>query len=256
MSKFYLSGRNQTKTVTPSNIQQTVSPDIGYNALNSVVVNPIKAAMPQTLEQYIMRDDNMEPFLLNLDGDVPAYACYHQSKLVAVYGTLTAINNQAFTGCVNLEEIESSNVTSIGSYVVSYCTKLKSIDFRSLISVPASGLRALSSSDIAIDLRNVQNIGNNNFFEYNAGMSLLVDITNSHSAVLDGGNANLSIDNCIILVADATDKAYYQSATNWSAHASKIKTVAEFEQQIGMSYDVYYEIIFGHPRFDTEEEQP
>lgn len=250
-NKIYISGRNQTKTVTPSNVQQTIEPDTGYNALDAVVVNPIKAAMPQTLEKYIMRDDNMEPFSLNLDGAVPDYACYQQKKLVAVYGTLTAINERAFWGCVNLEEIESSNVTSIGGHAVSRCTKLKSIDFRSLISVPANGLRALSSQDIAIDLRNVQNIRENNFFEYNTDMSLLVDITNSHSAVLSGNNPNLSINNCIILVSDLTDKAYYQSATNWSTHASKIKTVAEFEQEIGMSYDVYYEQIFGHPRFDS-----
>lgn len=249
MSKFYISGRNQTKTVTPSNIQQTVSPDTGYNALDAVVVNPIKAAMPQTLEQFIMRDNNMEPFSLSLDGDIPDYACYQQKQLISVYGNITSIGERAFTECVRLEEIDCSRAIKILQFALNNCSNLSTIDCRNVATLGAS---AISYCNLlkAVDCRNINSIG---WYTFQADDQLhLLDITNTHSATLASSNSIPSNAlNLTILVADATDKAYYQSATNWSAFASKIKTVAEYEQQIGMSYDDYYEIIFGHPRFDN-----
>lgn len=250
-NKIYVAGRNQTKTVTPSNVQQIVSPDTGYNALDSVVVNPIKAAMPQTIEQFVMRDDNMEPFSLNLDGAVPENACYQQSKLVAVYGTPTSIGGNAFSGCINLQEIKTRDVTRIGIYAFRGCNSLRACDFRNVTQASTYAFQENAGIQ-AIDFRNIVSLGGQMF--YQSGGLKLLDITNTHNATLAGGLGTVS-PNLVILVADDTDKAHYQSATNWSAYASQIKTVAEYEQQIGMSYDVYYEQIFGHPRFDTEEAQ-
>jgi hypothetical protein len=202
-NKIYIAGRNQTKTVTPSNIQQTIEADTGYNALDSVVVNPIKAAMPQTIEQFIMRNDNIEPFSLNLDGAVPSYACYQQKKLVEVYGIQSSIGSYAFNSCTKLQAIDCRTVSSIGSYAFSGCDDLALIDLTDI------------TSNITIN-----------------------------TAATFPPNTNL-----VILVANDTVKAHYQSATNWSDHASQIKTIAELEQEIGMSYDNYYEIVFGHSRF-------
>lgn len=269
-NKIYIAGRNQTKTVTPSNIQQTVVPDSEYNALNSVVVNPIKAAMPQTIEQFIMRDQNMEPFSVNLDGAVPDYACYQQKNLVAVYGTPTSVGDCAFQDCTRLVEVDCSDVVSIESYAFYGCTLLQNLNCRSALTIggyalnSCAGLAAVDLRNISeltaqtlrscrnikgVDLRNVSRIYSYNF--YSMGTDFFLDITNSHNAVLDNNNTSLGGTNVVILVANDTDKAHYQSATNWSAFASQIKTVAEFEQEVGMSYDVYYEQIFGHPRFDS-----
>lgn len=292
-NKIYISGKNQIRTVTPSNIQQTITPQEGFNALDAVVVNPIKAAMPQTLDQYIMRDNNMEPFSLNLDGDIPSYACYRQERLVAVYGTPTSIGVGAFDNCINLQEIDLSqvvsiasnafsaaglvkiecpivssiqgnafasmpnlqkadcpNVTSVGNSVFSNCKNLKTVDLRTL-PVVGNGLCQSSTALKAVDVRSATAI-NNSAFVYCTAL-LLLDLTNTSNATLANTSSLPNNANLVILVANDTDKAYYQSATNWSAHASKIKTVAEYEQQIGMSYDDYYEIIFGHPRFDNQE---
>ena len=249
MGKIYLSGRNQTKTVTPSNIQQTIEADTGFNALDSVVVNPIKAAMPQTLEQYIMRDDNIEPFSLNLDGAVPAYACYYQTKLVAVYGTPTSFGEHAFNECVNLQEIDCRAATSIGYSAFYSCTNLRAVDCRAATSIGGFAFRYCTNLR-AVDCRAATSI-DANAFNFCTNLNR-IDITNTSNATLASTNSIPNNANLVIIVADDTDKAHYQSATNWSTYASKIKTVAEFEQQIGMSYDVYYEQIFGHPRFDTQ----
>lgn len=248
MSKFYISGRNQTRTVTPSNIQQTITPQEGFNALDAVVVNPIKAAMPQTLEQYIMRDDNVEPFSLNLDGDIPDYACYLQKNLVAVYGTPTNIGANAFYLCTKLQEIDCQSVMSIGTSAFQSCTNIQEVDCRAVTSMEVSAFQSCSNLQI-IDCRAVTSI-RRGAFQFCLNLNL-IDITNTSNATLEATNSIPNNANLTILVANDTDKAYYQSATNWSAFASKIKTVSEYEQQIGMSYDAYYEIIFGHPRFDS-----
>lgn len=272
-NKVYIAGRNQTKTVTPSNIQQTIEPDSGYNALDAVVVNPIKAAMPQTLEQFIMRDQNMEPFSLNLDGAVPDYACYKQDKLVAVYGVLTSvgkysffncsslqnvnlkncsiINDYGFQGCLSLQEVDLHIASYVGIYGFANCVNLRIADCRNLDDVKVASFQNCENLE-AVDCRNVTCF-NLQGFRYCTKLKL-VDLTNSHSAVLANPTNALPDDanNLIVLVADATDKAYYQSATNWSTFASKIKTIAEFEQEIGMSYDNYYLQVFGHPRNEVQ----
>lgn len=270
MSKFYISGRNQTRTATPSNIQQTITPQEGFNALDAVVVNPIKAAMPQTLEQFIMRDDNTELFSLNLDGVVPDYACYQQKKLVVVYGIITEIKSYAFHNCTALSEIDLSETISISGRNALSSTAIQKIVAKKLIYIAAqtfADIVALQTADLRlcqtifeqsflrctnlthIDIRSATTIDAQSFVGCNS--LILIDITSTHNCVLRHSNAIPNNANLVILVADATDKAYYQSATNWSAYASEIKTVTEYEQQIGMSYDDYYEIIFGHPRFDN-----
>ena len=245
MGKVYISGRNQTKTVNPSNVQQTVTPDNGYNALNSVVVNPIAALMPANLEDFVMRKDTMPEFSLSLSGDVPDYACYYQKNLVAVYGTLTSIRTSAFQNCTNLQEIDCRAATSIGNNAFQSCPNLQEIDCRAATSIGGYAFESCPNLQ-EIDCRAATSIGAAAF--RNCTNLNLIDITNTSNATLGSTTAIPNNANLTILVADATDKAHYQSATNWSTHASKIKTVAEFERQIGMSYDDYYLQVFGHAR--------
>lgn len=282
----------QVKTVTPSNVQQTVQADSGYTALSGVVVNPISALMPENLEDYILRKGSMPEFSLVLNGDVPSYACFNQTKLLTVYGVIlsvseyalyncsslqsidcskaTTIGNSAFYGCSALQNIDCSSATTIGNSAFTGCSALQSINcanatslyqqmFRGHSRLKSAILSSLSALPTLafyqsvieyVDLRNVNTINIDGLAGCNS--LKLLDISNSHTAVLANTSALTNTTNLRIIVADTTDKAYYQSATNWNAFASKIRTVAEFEQEIGMTYDEYYLQVFGHARNEVQ----
>lgn len=299
MSKFYLSGRNQTKVVTATRSSQIIQPDVGYNALASVVVNPDSRILD--LENYVMRDENADEFSLYLNGDVPIYACYRQKKLVSVSGEPTSVAARAFEDCAFLASIDLSEAVSIGSYAFSGCTSLTggtdlskaasigsyafhgcallegNVDCRSatsigdfafdgcgnIVSLDVRNLHSLSSrmcnncSKLKyVDFRNASSVSNQYVFANSA--LYLLDLSIKSGVVIPLSSVASVVFGTIpftILVADAETKAMYQSATNWSGIASRFKTVTEFEQEIGVSYDAYYLEHFGHPRFDVQEAQ-
>lgn len=176
----------QVKTVTPSNIQQTIEPDNGYTGLSAVVVNPIAAAMPENLEDFVMRKDTMPEFSLSLSGDVPAYACYHQKNLVAVYGEPTNIGTRAFEGCTLLSLFDFNMVTSVSLYAFEECTNLRPTNTQNIITISSrafEGCKSITNLDIrsmisisdyafhlcvsmvSIDCRNVTFLGGECFYE-------------------------------------------------------------------------------------------
>lgn len=237
----------QVKTVTPSNIQQTVQADSGYTALSGVVVNPIAALMPENLEDFIMRNDQMENFSISVNGSIPDYACYMQKKLVAVYGDLSGtIGGSAFDGCTELQTINTMNVTSIGADVFHHCPSLQTIDTRNITSIGNHAFNSCTSLR-TIDMRNATLIGSSAF---NSCSNLqLVDCTSCTTPPTIQSNTFQSTNNSFrVVVATNTEKALFQAATNWSARASQIYTVAEIEAIVGMTYDEYYLQIFGHAR--------
>ena len=127
----------EVKVENPSNIQKTVTPSPGYTALSAVVINPIAALMPENLEDFIMRNDQMENFSISVNGSIPDYACYMQKKLVAVYGDLSGtIGGSAFYGCTNLQSVDMRNVTSIGSSAFYNCANLQLVDCTSCTTPP------------------------------------------------------------------------------------------------------------------------
>ena len=217
----------QVKTVTPSDAQQTVQADSGYTALSGVVVNPIAAAMPENLEDFIMRNDRTENFSISVNGSIPSYACFLQRYLEAVYGDLSGtIGEYAFNGCTNLQNIDMRNVTSIGTDAFRSCANLQNID-----------------------VRNATSIGNGGF-RYCTNLQLIDCTSCTTPPTIQANTFNATNDSFRVVVATDTEKALFQAATNWSTRASQIYTVAEIEALVGMTYDEYYLQIFGHTRND------
>ena len=239
----------QVKTVTPSNVQQTVQADTGYTALSGVVVNPIAALMPESLEDFIMRNDQMENFSISVNGSIPNYACYMQKKLVAVYGDLSGtIGDSAFQNCTNLQNIDARNATSISSSAFQSCTNLQNIDVRNVTSISTDAFRGCTNLQ-NIDARNATSIGSTAF--YSCTNLQLIDCTSCTTPpTIQANTFNTTNNNFKVVVATDTEKALFQAATNWSARASQIYTVAEIEALVGMTYDEYYLQIFGHTRND------
>ena len=268
----------QDKTVTPSDVQQIVQADNGYNALHSVTVEPIAAAMPENLEAFIM-NTAQEPYSLSLNGVVPAYACHNKSYLKRVYGNLTSVSDYSFSGCSSLESVDVTNLAFIGrsafqncsalesfdapnlttfgnanSHTFGNCTSLKSVDLRGLTAVGTNGDNNFTNCTSLqyVDLRKLTSFGTNQSI-FNGCTSLsLIDFTLVSSVItLNNTNHFINTNNdWIAVVANDTVKAAFQSATNWSAYASHFRTIAEVEAGVGMTYDEYYLQCFGHPRFD------
>lgn len=177
---------------------------------------------------------------------VGQYAFYGCSSIYSIEtDSIISIDYCGFSTLANLTNVTLKNCTTLGERTFTTNALLERVDLRSATRIPPRTVENCSRLKY-FDCRNTTAIDHLAF--YGCTILLLIDITNSHAAALGNSNNIPNNANLTILVADATDKAYYQSATNWSTHASKIKTVAEYEQEIGMTYDEYYLQVFGHAR--------
>lgn len=264
-------GQLQVKTVMPSNVQQTVQADTGYTALSGVVVNPIAALMPQTVEDYIMRNERTEPFSINVNGSIPDYACYDQIYLAAVYGELNGvIGDSAFQNCTKLQLIDMQNVKQIKSNAFFNCVTLPSINAKNLTEAGYAsfkGCRAFVSADVRnvavfydytfaecyslkyLDCRNLQR-ADGGVIDKNILLEI-IDLTNRDTPTIIRSNGfGTSSPDWKAVVKNDTVKSLFQSATNWSVYASHVYTITEIETLYGDTYDNLYLQWFGHPRFD------
>ena len=237
----------QAKIVDPTTSQQLIQPDAGYDALSSVTVNA--SSVGRTLETFVMRNNQEDLFDLNLNGNVPDYACYQQSHLRKVTGNITAVGNSGFTSCLSLQEIDCRNVTSLGTGAFRECPRLSVVDLRNLTVV---GNTVFANCDIRyLDLRNAKNISTQSFLA-NSRL-VLIDFTSCEVPPIIAINSFQAVPTTARYVfKDAAVKAAVQSATNWSALASQIYTVAEIEAIVGMTYDEYYLQCFGHARNEVQ----
>jgi hypothetical protein len=262
----------QVKTVTPSDVQQTIQADNGYTALSGVVVNPIAAGMPENLKDYIMRKDPVPKFSLSLNGDIPDYACYGQKYLKAVYGNITSIGISAFENS-RIEQIDTRNTYMFGYHcflssqlsflsapslltgdVVEcfYQSNLKIVIFKNLKNATANYFLSSTKCEYA-DLRNLETISGYNTLHMGSNIKL-IDISNvDNPPSLSSSNAINTSSDYIIAVKNDAVKSLFQSATNWSLVSNKVKTIAEIETLYGDTYDNLYELWFGVPRFDENE---
>lgn len=235
----------QAKIVDPTTSQQLIQPDAGYDALSSVTVNA--SSVGRTLETFVMRNNQEDLFDLNLNGNVPDYACYQQSHLRKVTGNITEIGSHAFDYCLSLQEIDCRNVTSLGESAFIGCQQLYVVDLRNLANVSRNAF--INCHIRYLDIRKATIIGAA-ALQANYGL-ILIDFTSCETPpTIMNTTFALVPTTARYVFKDATVKAAVQSATNWSALASQIYTVAEIEALVGMTYDEYYLQIFGHPRND------
>lgn len=238
----------QAKIVTPTTSQQLIEPDSGYTALSSVTVNP---ANTTDLDNWISRNDQQEPIYLELTTEqIAPYACYQQTRLVSFKGdNVISIGTNAFQQCGSLQVVDMRNLESIGQFAFQACSSLIKIDIRKVSFVPQETFRS-NTSLLYVDARNLDTIAANAFRDCN-NLHFIDFTARSAPPYLSGTYDIPTATNCKFIFADDSIKAAVQSASNWSNHSAQIKTIAEIEAEVGMSYDEYYLQCFGHPRFDN-----
>lgn len=227
-------------------IPKTITENGVYNASsdNADGYDIVTVDVPQTLATQIV------------DGSITEY----------VDNNTQSIRDTAFYGCKNLHTVIADNVITVGAEAFRGCSSLTNIKLKNVITIGDNAFREVSISSnkyifknaktignyafynvsfAAIDIRNVEKIGVASF----PSKIIFYDLTNVDTPPILGINNFYSgaANTGTVAVKNDTVKQNFLNATNWS-NVTIIKTIAEIEAEVGMSYDDYYYQIFGEPR--------
>lgn len=200
----------------------------------------------------------------------------------------TSVGNYAFSNCTSLQEVDLHNTTSVGEYAFNgayisseldlsnltsagqyafynssgltkiFLPELRSANYRTFAQCTSQiaifpSLTTLGQSSVEgcnslkyIDIRKVNTIAKSAF--WNSSGLKLIDITSKDTPPTLDASAFNNTAGMVVVVKNDEVKEAFQAATNWSNYASKIKTIAEIEAEVGMTYDEYYYQIFGQAR--------
>ena len=155
------------------------------------------------------------------------YGCKSLRSIVIPKG-VTSIGSSAFHSSSLASIVIPDSVTSISSYLFSYCTTLASVTIPdSVTSIESRAFQNCTSLVSIVIPKGVRSIGDY-AFSYMNGMACY-DFTQCTSVPTLGGTSVFTsiASDCKIVVPDGLYDTWI-SATNWSAHASKIVKASEF----------------------------
>lgn len=143
---------------------------------------------------------------------------------INIPGSVTSITNNAFSYCTGLESVTlGDGVTDIGNHVFSGCTSLGSINIPdSVTSIGSSAFRQCPLTSVTIP-SNVTSIGNQAFQNCTSLTTMTILATTPPTL----GNISVISTATTTIYIPAGTLSAYQSATNWSSHASKFVELSE-----------------------------
>lgn len=199
---YALYGRKNLKTVEMPSVTK-----IGGFSLDSCkALESAKFTSAKEVGQYAFeRDESLEEIDLPACTKLEQYAFYNCTNLSEIDGSkLLNIGNDAFDGSA-VGALRAAKVTSLGSYI-GKGTRMSTVDLTALTSVNANQFN-----------------GANALVELILRRTSLVTLANSNALT---GTPLAAGVGYIYVPADLVNS--YKSASNWSARASQIKSIADY----------------------------
>lgn len=248
----------QSKTVTPSTAQQTVTPDSGYDGLEKVTVAGDANLVPENIAE------NISIFGVTGTHSGGSGGADHSTEDAMVKGTLTeyvndrvtSIGAYAFRWGSALTSVSVPNAISTGTYMLQSCSRLISADFPKAKSVEISAFQncqALPSVCFpsATSVRNqafhnckalafadfplATSMGNQVFYNCAALVTVILRSTN---AVCTLSNANAFTGTPIAsgtgyIYVPAALLSQYTGAQNWSTYEAQFRAIEDHPEICG-----------------------
>lgn len=162
---------------------------------------------------------------------IRGYSCRASTALTSVnLPEVTEIGTYAFTGCSELTSFSAPKVKKINSYAFSSCSKVKELLFPNanvLTTYCFNGCTALSKADVG----SASTIPNYAFGNCTNLDTVIVRKTDGMATLQSSAFYGANFTGYIYVPTALVDS--YKTATNWSAHASRIRAIEDYPDICG-----------------------
>ena len=260
----------ESKEVTPSTIQQTVTPtpNTEYQALSQVVVKPtpletLDVTPSSTAQTYTPQAPNIgfDSVRVGAGGDPNAnFDAFMNNTLTEVYSTAQTVPQYCFLNKSAIQSVVFPNATTIGMAAFARTSSLENLNFSEVVSIDTIAFQFSSLKNHVYCFPKCESLGNEAFgrlsntnpkhrFYFPALLEMHQQShRNAYSIIVLKKQVNLSAYDAtqfvtnVFYVPQRYFDWYTQTATNWVAaygsYPNSIKTIEDnIEYLVGLGYD-------------------
>ncbi len=229
-------------TITPSKYQQTFDEGkLNEKAFfRNITVEPIPSDFVQPSGTKIIPVNgifdvtNYASVNVNVSGGSDDVAISLLTREITSYSNpnLTKLGPYALSG-TNISQLSLPALRMIDGYAFYECTKLATVNFPELTTIPYNGMRQFKGL-VKADFSALTSIGANGFYQCTALTTLIIR-TNTVCTVVSGSvfSATPIEQGTGFIYVPAALKEQYQNQTNWSAFSSRFRAIEDYPSITG-----------------------